>query len=178
MEEAEIVRTEHGDVPRGDGWYVLNALRAQWQHSPGFGGSDLSFQGDVRFPQVGFHLGVLQPGEPSGMYHREAAQEGFLVLTGQCLAIVEGEERLLGPWDYFHSPGGTEHVLVGAGDGPCVVVAYGARPDGGTVYMADPAAARHGAAVEAETAEPAVAYADWPPFADGPPPPLPDLTGF
>ena len=79
--------TEHGDVPRGEGWYVLNARRAQWQHSPGFGGSDLSFQGDVRFPEVGFHVGVLQPGEPACMYHREDTQEGFLVLSGRCLAI-------------------------------------------------------------------------------------------
>jgi len=99
MNEAEIVATEHGDVPRGEGWYVLNAGRAQWQHSPGFGGSDLSFQGDARFPEVGFHLGVLQPGEPACMYHREDTQEGFLVLSGRCLAIVEGEERELGPWD-------------------------------------------------------------------------------
>ena len=139
MEEAEIVTTENGDVPRGEGWYVLNARRAQWQHSPGFGGSDLSFQGDVRFPEVGFHVGVLQPGEPACMYHREDTQEGFLVLSGRCLAIVEGEERMLEPWDYLHCPGGTEHVLVGAGDGPCIVIAYGARrPDDGTLYVATP----------------------------------------
>src|SRR5215217_1523837 len=95
MEEAEIVTTQHGDVPRGDGWYVLNAQRARWKHSPGFGGSDLSFQGDVRFPEVGFHLGVLAPGEPASMYHREDTQEGFLVLSGRCLAIVEGREVTL-----------------------------------------------------------------------------------
>ena len=174
MSEAEIVTTEHGDVPRGEGWYVLNARRAQWQHSPGFGGSDLSFQGDVRFPEVGFHVGVLQPGEPACMYHREDTQEGFLVLSGRCLAIVEGQERLLGPWDYLHCPGGTEHVLVGAGDGPCVVIAYGARrPDDGTVYVADAVAARYGASVTADTPDPEVAYADAPPMVDGPPPPLP-----
>ena len=176
MDEAEIVTTEHGDVPRGEGWYVLNARRAQWQHSPGFGGSDLSFQGDVRFPEVGFHVGVLQPGEPACMYHREDTQEGFLVLSGECLAIVEGQERRLGPWDYLHSPGGTEHVLVGAGDGPCVVVAYGARrPDDGTLYVADPVAARHGASVEADTPDPAVAYADSPAFTGGQAPLLPGL---
>ncbi len=174
MDEAEIVTTEHGDVPRGEGWYVLNARRAQWQHSPGFGGSDLSFQGDVRFPEVGFHVGVLQPGEPACMYHREDTQEGFLVLSGECLAIVEGEERLLGPWDYLHSPGGTEHVLVGAGDGPCVIVAYGARrPDDGTMCVTDPVAARHGASVASDTPDPKVAYASSPPFTDGPAPRLP-----
>ena len=26
------------------------------------------------------------------------------------------------PWDYFHSPPGTEHITVGAGDGPCVIL--------------------------------------------------------
>ena len=174
MTEARIETTEHGDVPRGEGWYVLNARRAQWQHSPGFGGSDLSFQGDVRFPEVGFHVGVLQPGEPACMYHREDTQEGFLVLSGRCLAIVEGEERLLGPWDFLHCPGGTEHVLVGAGDGPCTVIAFGARrPDDGTLYVADETAARHGASVAADTPDPQVAYADSPPFTDGPAPPLP-----
>jgi len=174
MEEAEIVTTEHGDVPRGPGWYVLNAQRARWQHSPGFGGSDLSFQGDARFPEVGFHLGVLQPGEPACMYHREDTQEGFLVLSGRCLAIVEGEERTLEAWDFLHCPGGTEHVLVGAGDGPCLIVAFGARrPDDGTLYVADEVAARHGASVAADTPDPAVAYADSPPLVDGSAPPLP-----
>src|SRR3954449_3100385 len=126
MDQAEIVATEHGDVPRGEGWYVLNARRAQWQHARGFGGSDLSFQGDVRFRDVGVHLGVALPGEPASMYHREENQEGFLVLSGECLLIVEGEERTLRAWDYFHCPAGTPHVLVGAGDGPCVVLALGA----------------------------------------------------
>ena len=96
------------------------------------------------------------------------------MLSGQCLAIVEGEERLLGRWDFLHCPGGTEHVLVGAGDGPCTVIAFGARrPDDGTRYVADPIAARHGASVAADTPDPQVAYADSPPFTDGPPPPLP-----
>jgi uncharacterized cupin superfamily protein len=124
---AEIVSTPDGEVPRGTGWYVLNAKRARWQHMAGFGGSDLSFQGDERFEELGFHLGVLQPGEPASMYHVEDHQEGFLVLAGQCLAIVDGEEVLLEPWDYFHCPPGTPHVLVGAGEAPCLVVAAGGR---------------------------------------------------
>jgi uncharacterized cupin superfamily protein len=98
------------------------------------------------------------------------------VLSGRCLAIVEGTERLLEPWDYLHCPGGTEHVLVGAGDGPCVVIAYGARrADDGTLYVANELAARHGAGVAADTSDAAVAYADSPPFTDGPAPPLPGL---
>ena len=147
-----MVTTEHGDVPRGEGWYVLNARRRAVAAQPRLRRLGPELPGRWRFPEVGFHVGVLQPGEPACMYHREDTQEGFLVLSGECLAIVEGQERLLGPWDYLHCPGGTEHVLVGAGDGPCVVVAFGARrPDDGTLYVADEVAARHGASVAADT---------------------------
>jgi hypothetical protein len=56
-------------------------------------------------------------------------------------------------------------VLIGAGSGPCVVVAGGARdrsvdsPDWGG-YPVDAAALRHGAGVEHETNDPDVAYAN------------------
>lgn len=173
---AEIESTASGDVPRGAGWYVLNAQRARWQHMPGFGGSDLSFQGDERFGEVGVHLGVLEPGEPACMYHAEDAQEGFLVLAGECLAIVDGEEVPLRRWDYFHCPPGTAHVLVGAGDGPCLVMALGSRvAEDRTRYLPDPVAGRHGAAVDVETCDPMVAYADTPDPVDGPAPDLDSL---
>ncbi len=45
------------------------------------------------FPEIGYTLYVLQPGQPNGMYHREDNQEDFLVLQGECLLIVEGQER-------------------------------------------------------------------------------------
>jgi uncharacterized cupin superfamily protein len=175
MSEAEIVETETGDVPRGEGWYVLNAKRARWQHYGSFGGSDLSFQGDVRFTDVGVHLGVLQPGEPACMYHYEDNQEGFLVLSGECLLIVEGRERILRAWDYFHCPRGVPHVLVGAGDGPCLVLAVGARrPDEGPGgYPRDETALRHGASVERDTTSSAEAYAGTSRSVDGPAPPFP-----
>jgi uncharacterized cupin superfamily protein len=176
MPEAEIVAGEHGDVPRGEGWYVLNAARAAWQIAPpGFGGADLSFEGDARFADFGFHLGVLSPGEPTGMYHSEDNQEGFLVLSGECLAVVEGEERVLRAWDYLHCPAGTPHILVGGGSGPCVVLGIGSRHADGTVYLPDPVAARHGAAVAAQTESPAEAYADVGTMASGPAPELPRL---
>jgi uncharacterized cupin superfamily protein len=76
----------------------------------------------VLFPQLGINLRVLEPGQPSNLYHSENQQEAFLVLSGECRLLVEGEERLLRPWDFFHSPAGTEHILVGAGDGPCVIL--------------------------------------------------------
>jgi quercetin dioxygenase-like cupin family protein len=70
------------------------------------------------------------------MYHRENGQEGFLVLAGTCLLIVEGQERKLEAWDFFHCPPETEHTIVGAGRGPAVVLAVGARglPRKGFVY--------------------------------------------
>ena len=121
---------------------------------------ELPFEGKRRFPQLGLNLNVLEPGQPMGMYHRERGQEDFLVLAGECLLIVEGEERLLKAWDFFHCPGGTDHMIVGAGDGPAVVLAVGARGGRtGLVYPADPTAAKHGAAVERETTSPAEAYA-------------------
>ena len=95
------------------------------------------------------------------MYHRENAQEGFLVLAGECLLIVEEQERRLQAWDFFHCPGGTHHIIVGAGEEAAIVVAVGARGrgiGGGIVYPVSEAAARHGVSVERETTRPAEAY--------------------
>ena len=47
---------------------------------------------------------MLGPGEPIGMYHWEADQEDFLVLSGEALLFVEGEERPLRQWDFVHCP--------------------------------------------------------------------------
>jgi uncharacterized cupin superfamily protein len=121
------------------------------------------FEGAADFEQLGIGLYVLQPGEPMSMYHWETDQEDFLVLTGEALAIVEGEERPLGRWDFLHCPAGTKHVIVGAGEGPCIVLAVGARdkstgPEWGG-YTVDEAALRHGAGVETETTVPKEAYA-------------------
>ena len=120
-----------------------------------------NFEGRKRFPQLGINISVLEPGEAMGMYHRENAQEEFLVLAGECLLIVEGQERRLRAWDFFHCPGGTHHIIVGAGREAAVVVAVGARGrgvGGGLVYSVSEAAARHGASVERETTRSAEAY--------------------
>ena len=107
------------------------------------------------------------------MYHGEEAQEGFLVVSGECLLLVEGEERRLGPWDFFHCPSWTEHVLVGVGPGTCVVIGVGARtPGSGVVYPRSEVAERHGASVAETTELPAEAYAHAPdprerPYAEG-----------
>ena len=161
--EARLEATEHGLVAKTDGWFVVNAREARWLHTEGRS-AICDFEGDVDFPQVGINVSVLRPGESMGLYHWEAAQEDFLVLAGEALLIVEGEERPLRAWDFVHCPPETKHVIVGAGDGPCVVVAVGARdrsvdsPDWGG-YTVEDAALRHGAGVEQETNEPQEAYA-------------------
>jgi len=98
------------------------------------------------------------------MYHGESEQEDFLVLSGECVLVIEGEERPLKAWDFVHCPPWTEHVFVGAGDGPCAIVMVGARKpeaDEETLYPVDEAAAKRGASVEIETPDPAVAYASF-----------------
>jgi hypothetical protein len=65
----------------------------------------------------------------------------------------------------------TEHIFVGAGDGPCVVFMAGARgmPRDDHVYVRSEVALRHGAGVETETRHSAEAYAPWARWQPGPP---------
>ena len=164
--EARLESTEYGLVPTGDGWFVLNAREAPWRHAQGRGAYS-QFEGEPRFSQLGVHLVVLGPGEAMAMYHWEVDQEDFLVVAGEALLIVEGEERPLREWDFVHCPAETKHVILGAGDAACVVLAVGARseqssgPDWGG-YTVDDAALRHGAGVDHETTDPHAAYANVP----------------
>jgi uncharacterized cupin superfamily protein len=160
--EAPLRATKYGLVPEGDGWFVLNARETRWRDYGPLGVA-CDFEGKRPFKQLGINLNVLNPGEPMGMYHRENHQEGFLVLAGECLLLVEGEDRPLRAWDFFHCPGGTPHAIVGAGDGPSVVLAVGARGGRkGIVYLVAPAAVERGAGVEEETTKSAEAYARFP----------------
>jgi uncharacterized cupin superfamily protein len=147
----------------GEGWFVLDARESRWRDYGPLGAA-CDFEGKRPFRQLGINLNVLLPGEPMAMYHRERHQEGFLVLSGECLLLVEGAERQLRAWDFFHCPGGTEHALLGAGDGPAVVLAVGARGGRkGVEYTVSEVAIRHGAGVESETTKSAEAYARFPP---------------
>ena len=160
--EAKLVETASGLEPEGDGWFVVNVRDAAWYRNAAFGASAL-FQPEERSPQLGVNIGVLEPGKPNCLYHGESEQEAFLVLSGECVLVVEGEERRLRAWDYVHCPPWTRHVFVGAGDGPCAILCIGARrPEGEVVYAVDEAAATYGASVERETTSPAEAYAGSP----------------
>jgi len=163
--EAPLEQTEHGLAPKGQGWFVLNARESSWSDRPGRGARSKfeGPEGEAKFSQLGINIQVIGPGEPMAMYHWEADQEDFLIISGQALAIVEGEERPMGPWDLLHCPAGTKHVIVGAGSGPCVLIAVGAHgqstgPDWGA-YTVDEVALRHGAGVEKETTDAGEAYA-------------------
>jgi uncharacterized cupin superfamily protein len=147
--------------PAGDGWYVVNLADTRWK--TGRFGAYTVLEGTTRWPQFGANVGVLEPGQAACYYHREADQEGFLVLCGEALLLVEGEERPLRAWDYVHCPAWTEHVFVGAGDAPCAILAIGARSDRGVVYPVADVALRHSAGVEQETTLPREAYAAIPP---------------
>ncbi len=125
--EAKLTRTDAGLVPEGDGWFVLNARDAVWEESPVMGSGTAFEARDNRFSDFGVNIVVLGPGQPNCMYHGENEQEDFLVLSGECLLLVEGEERPLKQWDFVHCPRWTEHVFVGAGDGPCAILMVGGR---------------------------------------------------
>lgn len=167
--EAQLEETEHGLVCKSGGWFVVNAREVRWSRT---GDARISnFAGDTRFEQLGIAIEVLGPGEPMACYHREWDQEGFLVLQGSGTLVVEGEERPLRQWDYFHCPPGVPHTIVGAGSGPSAILAIGARekqdgPDWGGYPYSD-VAMKHDASAEEATTDPDVAYARFPSRQDG-----------
>ena len=161
MPEAQLDDSGSGRAPAGDGWFVVNVRDTEWMTSDTLFGSGCVFESrQASFPQLGINLSVLEPGQPNCLYHSESQQEAFLVLSGECRLLVDGAERLLGPWDFFHCPAGTEHVFVGAGEGPCVILMAGARTeDEQLLYPVSELAARYGASAAEETPDPKQAYA-------------------
>lgn len=157
-----------GTVFRTMDWFVVNARDAHWLDNEKFGAYTRFEREGERFEQVGINISVLQPGQPMALYHAEEDQEGFLVLTGTPLLLVEGEERPLKQWDYIHCPPWTEHVIVGAGEVPAVVLAVGARQHKGLVYPVSELARRHGAGTESEHRRHAPDSTDGNPYAGFP----------
>ena len=167
---ARLERSDAGDVAVTHGWFVVNVRDAAWVTNPVLGDACIFEGDDVPFSQLGYTIAVLQPGQSGGRYHRENTQEDFLVLAGECLLLIEGEERPLNAWDFVHCPPGTEHAFVGAGDDPCVIFMTGSRRDDlEIVYPHSELALRHGAGVEQETTKPAEAYAPYPKWQPGRP---------
>jgi uncharacterized cupin superfamily protein len=172
VQEARLEKLETGLTPVTDGWFVVRIPEAAWVTNDVLGDACIFEGDDAPFPDVGFTIAVLQPGQSGGRYHREANQEDFLVLAGECLLLIEEEERPLKAWDFVHCPPNTAHGFVGAGDGPCVIFMTGARkgwPERGTVYLRSELALSHGAGVKEETTSSAEAYAPFPKWKLGPP---------
>ena len=162
MPEAQLEDSGSGLAPVTEGWFVVSVRDAEWWFAEGRGGM-CGFENEygrlpIEFAQLGIHLTVLEPGQ-TGLYHAESDQEAFLVLSGECRLLVEGEERRLREWDFFHSPPWTEHAFVGAGEARCVILMVGARSGTGVRYPASELAARYGAGVDEETSDWRQAYA-------------------
>ena len=162
MTEARLADTGSGLTPVTEGWFVVNVRDAEW-FSSDTRGAACWFESEygeppVEFGQLGIHLTLLEPGQ-STVYHAEFSQEAFLILDGECRLLVEGEERLLRPWDFFHCPSWTEHAFVGAGDRACAILMVGARFGPGVRYPVSELAARYGASVKKETSDPEQVYA-------------------
>jgi uncharacterized cupin superfamily protein len=169
VEEAHLEELASGLAPATDGWFVVNVREAAWVTS-GLGAAcffEGFFEGaDAAFAELGINLRVLRPGRSKYLYHAESSQEDFLVLVGECLLLIEGEERSLRAWDFAHCPPGTAHAFVATGDGPCVILMVGARAPGWPgqriVYPRSDLALRYGVGVETETSSPVEAGApEW-----------------
>jgi uncharacterized cupin superfamily protein len=162
VSEASIARTDEGAVVQSEGWFVLNTADARWMREQRSGEWCDFEPADAEFAEYGVNIHVIRPGQPNGLYHAESAQEDFLVLSGECICLIEGQERRLRAWDFVHCPAGTHHIFVGAGDGPCAILMVGARGQGKTLhYPVDELAARYGASASEETGSPREAYREW-----------------
>jgi uncharacterized cupin superfamily protein len=157
--EARLEQAESGLKPVSEGWFVVNVGETGWGVHDAFG-SGCNFEGpEAPFRQLGINVNVLQPGQPLCLYHEENAQEDFLVLAGECVLLVNEQERPLEAWDFFHCPAGTEHVIVGAGDELAIVLAVGNRPEEEYLrYPRSELAERYGASAVETTTDPREAY--------------------
>jgi uncharacterized cupin superfamily protein len=164
VKEASLEETPYGRYVTSEGWFVHNLTEALAVRNEEKGGALYPLEPrESPFADFGVNVRILWPGDPNALYHSEGAQEGFLVLSGECTLLVEEEERPLRQWDYFHCPADTHHIFVGAGDGPCAILMIGARPDVETLhYPVSELAAKYGASAAKETSDGDEAYADWP----------------
>jgi uncharacterized cupin superfamily protein len=165
--EAKLEDLGSGLIPVSDGWFVVNVRDAEWWFAESRG-ARCAFENEygdppVEFAQLGVNITVLEPGQ-TVLYHAEANQEGFLVLAGECVLLVEGEERRLAQWDFFHAPPWTAHGFAGAGEAPCAILMLGARSSPEVRYPASERAARYGASVTEETSDWRAAYSTVEPF--------------
>ena len=169
VEEAKLTQQPEGLAAATDGWFVVNVRDAAWMHNDVLGHACVIETEVAPFEQVGYTIAILEPGQSGSRYHREGNQEDFLVLQGECLLVIEGEERHLKQWDFVHCPPHAEHAFVGAGDGPCLIFMCGSRVSEEVLYVRDEVALKHGVGVEVETPLSKEAYAPFPKWEPGKP---------
>jgi uncharacterized cupin superfamily protein len=152
-------RLESG-VPTTAGWFVVNARDARWLHNDMRAVCRFGGEGEAHFDDLGIALYWLEPGQPMSLYHHEAGQEDFLVLRGECILIIEGNERAIKAWDFVHCPPRTPHAIIAAGSEPALVLAVGARKEKGSArYPIEAAAVLRNAGVPDATTSPMDVYA-------------------
>jgi uncharacterized cupin superfamily protein len=167
VRQAQLEDSGSGLAPVSEGWFVVNVRDAEWWFAQSRG-ARCAFENEygdppVEFARFGINLTVLEPGQ-TVLYHAEANQEAFLVLSGRCTLLVENEERCLERWDFFHSPSWTEHAFVGAGEAPCVILMVGSRSGPEVHYPVSELAQHYSAGVVEETSDWRQAYATVEPF--------------
>jgi uncharacterized cupin superfamily protein len=150
--EARMEPVASGLAPVTPGWFVVNTADAAWTNHDRFGGVCI-FESDefvlrgrpdltaYEKPYAGFTIRVVSPAHPATHYHAESVEEDFLVLMGECILIIEDQERRLKTWDFVHCPPMTGHAFVATDDGPCVILATGNRRDDLEVISPDSEAA-------------------------------------
>ena len=88
----------------------------------------VSFERDgERFPDFGINVQCSAPGSRTASITARACRRTSSCWAASALAIIDGERHELKAWDFVHCPAGTEHIFVGAGDGPCWILMVGAR---------------------------------------------------
>ena len=105
IDEARLEDVGSGLAPVSEGWFVVNARDAAWLTNETFGGVCI-FESDdfvlrerpdlepVEVEGAGFTLARDQTGQASGLYHAETkTQEDFLVVAGECIVLIEEQER-------------------------------------------------------------------------------------
>lgn len=165
--EARLERVASGLAPVTPGWFVVNAADAAWVSNDEWYGGVCIFESDEFVlrgrpdlseyvkPHAGFTLRVVPPGRPASLYHAESVQEDFLILMGECILIIEDQERRLRIWDFVHCPPMTAHTIVATDAGPCVLLATGNRRDDlERIYLRSEVALRHRAGPEVDTPDP------------------------
>ena len=159
VEQARLESVASGLAPVSPGWFVVNAGDATWTYNDRHGGvcifesDEFVFRGRPDLtayekPAAGFVIRVVSPGQPTGGLHAESVEEDFLVIAGECILLIEDEERHLRTWDFVHCPPGTAHTFVGAGEDLCIIVCAGNRDPDETFWREDrvsEAARRYGA---------------------------------